>query len=100
MNLDEATDEVMELAHVKRFPRTLDKIDILLMRIQIELSEAMEAHLEKNVDNLIDELIDVLIQTLQALGSLSCDVERLFIDKMVKNFGRDFKKHEGIKDAI
>ena len=94
--MNEDKDRVMKLAKSKGFPTEGKDILILMGRINVELGEAMDSYFKKKDDELKEELVDVLIQTLQALGAMNVDIDKLFDIKMGLNELRDFSRHKRI----
>lgn len=90
--LKQAQQEVARLAKKKDFPIGKGDGRFLLYRIDEELDEATEAHMEKpNSSHYAEELTDVLIQTIQAIEAAGYDVEEEFNKKMITNFKREWK---------
>jgi NTP pyrophosphatase (non-canonical NTP hydrolase) len=62
-----------------------------LALISSEVSEALEAHREKNDDHIGEELADVVIRTMDLAEALGINLIKKMLDKQAKNEARAFK---------
>jgi NTP pyrophosphatase (non-canonical NTP hydrolase) len=100
--LEAAKKKVEELVVTKGFGNTVAEIPNKLLFAFIELGEAGDSWKKaKPKEETIEELIDVIFYVLDAsrLIDPSADLDKVFEDKLAKNFGRSFRYGEGFRAA-
>ncbi len=90
--LNEEMKQVRALADAKGFSSEPERIWEMLALIHTEVSEATDAYKKgEPMEHVGEELIDAVIRILHLLSALDLDAERLFQDKMKRNWERPYK---------
>ena len=92
IGLNQKMAEVRALADGKGFSSEPARIWEMLALIHTEVSEATDAYKKgESVEQVGEELTDAIIRILHLLSALDLDAEKLFQEKMKKNWERPFK---------
>jgi NTP pyrophosphatase (non-canonical NTP hydrolase) len=92
IGLNQKMAEVRALADGKGFSSEPARIWEMLALIHTEVSEATDAYKKgESVEQVGEELTDAIIRILHLLSALDLDAEKLFQEKMKKNWDRPFK---------
>ncbi len=84
--------EVRALADGKGFSSNPERIWEMLALIHTEVSEATDAYKKgEPMEHIGEELTDAIIRILHLMSALDLDAEKLFQEKMKKNWDRPFK---------
>ncbi len=84
--------EVRALADGKGFSSSPERIWEMLALIHTEVSEATDAYKKgEPMEHVGEELTDAIIRILHLMSALDLDAEKLFQEKMKKNWARPFK---------
>ena len=84
--------EVRALADGKGFSSNPERIWEMLALIHTEVSEATDAYKKgEPLEHIGEELTDAIIRILHLMSALDLDAEKLFQEKMKKNWDRPFK---------
>ncbi len=84
--------EVRALADGKGFSSNPERIWEMLALIHTEVSEATDAYKKgEPMEHVGEELTDAIIRILHLMSALDLDAEKLFQEKMKKNWDRPFK---------
>lgn len=90
--LNQKMQEVRALADGKGFSSNPERIWEMLALIHTEVSEATDAYKKgEPMEHIGEELTDAIIRILHLMSALDLDAERLFQEKMKKNWDRPFK---------
>ncbi len=91
-SLAERMRQVRALTDAKGFGADESRIWEMLALIHTEVSEATNAYKKgEPIEEVGEELIDALIRILHLLSALNLDPDRLFDDKMKRNWERPHK---------
>lgn len=83
---------VRALADAKGFSSEPERIWEMLALIHTEISEATDAYKKGDpVEHVGEELADAIIRILHLMSALNLDAEKLFDEKMERNWQRPFK---------
>lgn len=94
MKIEKIQNDIKNLAEEKNFPISDKDINFLLSRILIELGEATDEYYKNgNSNEFHEEIIDIFIQTIQTMIASGVDIEKVYENKMSRNFSRDFSNH-------
>jgi NTP pyrophosphatase (non-canonical NTP hydrolase) len=92
IGLNQKMNEVRALADGKGFSSDPARIWEMLALIHTEVSEATDAYKKgEPIEHIGEELTDAIIRILHLLSALNLDAEKLFEDKMAKNWARPYK---------
>jgi NTP pyrophosphatase (non-canonical NTP hydrolase) len=92
VGLNEKMQAVRALADGKGFSSSPERIWEMLALIHTEVSEATDAYKKgQPMEEVGEELTDAVIRILHLLSALDLDAEKLFQDKMKKNWERPYK---------
>ena len=84
--------EVRALTDAKGFSADPQRIWEMLALIHTEVSEATDAYKKgEPIEHIGEELTDAIIRILHLMSALDLDAEKLFQDKMKKNWERPYK---------
>jgi NTP pyrophosphatase (non-canonical NTP hydrolase) len=90
--LNQKMQEVRALADGKGFSSNPERIWEMLALIHTEVSEATDAYKKgESMEHIGEELTDAIIRILHLMSALDLDAEKLFQEKMKKNWDRPFK---------
>jgi NTP pyrophosphatase (non-canonical NTP hydrolase) len=90
--LNQKMQEVRALADGKGFSSNPERIWEMLALIHTEVSEATDAYKKgEPMEHIGEELADAIIRILHLMSALDLDAEKLFQEKMKKNWDRPFK---------
>ena len=90
--LNQKMQEVRALADGKGFSSNPERIWEMLALIHTEVSEATDAYKKgEPMEHIGEELTDAIIRILHLMSALDLDAEKLFQEKMKKNWDRPFK---------
>lgn len=90
--LNQKMQEVRALADGKGFSSNPERIWEMLALIHTEISEATDAYKKgESMEHIGEELTDAIIRILHLMSALDLDAEKLFQEKMKKNWDRPFK---------
>src|SRR5512143_3823565 len=90
--LNQKMQEVRALADGKGFSSNPERIWEMLALIHTEVSEATDAYKKAEpMDHIGEALADAIIRILHLMSALDLDAEKLFQEKMKKNWDRPFK---------
>jgi NTP pyrophosphatase (non-canonical NTP hydrolase) len=91
-DLNQKVREVRSLADAKGFSSSPERIWEMLALIHTEVSEATDAYKKgEPMEHVGEELADAIIRILHLMSALDLDAERLFQEKMQRNWERPFK---------
>ncbi|MGE5138609.1 MAG: hypothetical protein ACM3JD_04020 [Rudaea sp.] len=91
-NMTERMRQVRALADAKGFGSDESRIWEMLALIHSEVSEATDAYKKgESLEHVGEELIDAIIRIFHLLSALGLDPDRLFDDKMKRNWARPHK---------
>ncbi len=83
---------VRALADGKGFSSNPDRIWEMLALIHTEVSEATDAYKKgEPMEHVGEELADAIIRILHLMSALDLDAEKLFEEKMKRNWERPYK---------
>lgn len=92
VGLNQKMQEVRALADGKGFSSEPERIWEMLALIHTEVSEATDAYKKgESIEHVGEELIDAIIRILHLMSALGLDADKLFQDKMQKNWERPHK---------
>jgi NTP pyrophosphatase (non-canonical NTP hydrolase) len=92
VGLNQKMLEVRALADGKGFSSEPARIWEMLALIHTEVSEATDAYKKgESVEHVGEELTDAIIRILHLMSALDLDADKLFQDKMKKNWERPYK---------
>jgi NTP pyrophosphatase (non-canonical NTP hydrolase) len=92
VGLNQKMQEVRALADGKGFSSEPARIWEMLALIHTEVSEATDAYKKgESVEHVGEELTDAIIRILHLMSALELDADKLFQDKMKKNWERPYK---------
>jgi NTP pyrophosphatase (non-canonical NTP hydrolase) len=92
IGLNEKMRQVRALADGKGFSSDPARIWEMLALIHTEVSEATDAYKKgEPIEHVGEELTDAVIRILHLMSALDLDAEKLFQDKMQKNWERPYK---------
>ncbi len=84
--------EVRALCDAKGFSASEERIWEMLALIHSEISEATDCYKKgEPLEAVGEELIDAIIRILHLLSALGLDAEKLYQEKMAKNWKRPYK---------
>ncbi len=84
--------EVRALADDKGFSSDPARIWEMLALIHTEVSEATDAYKKgESMEHIGEELADAIIRILHLMSALDLDAEKLFQEKMKRNWERPYK---------
>ncbi|MGE5264452.1 MAG: hypothetical protein ACM3S0_13815 [Acidobacteriota bacterium] len=90
--LNQKMQEVRALADGKGFSSNPERIWEMLALIHTEVSEATDAYKKgEPMEHIGEELTDAIIRILHLMSALDLDAEKLFQEKMKRNWDRPFK---------
>jgi NTP pyrophosphatase (non-canonical NTP hydrolase) len=90
--LNQKMQEVRALADGKGFSSERERIWEMLALIHSEVSEATDAYKKgEPIEHVGEELTDAIIRILHLMSALDLDADKLFQDKMQKNWERPYK---------
>lgn len=89
--LNRKMQEVRALADGKGFSSDPGRIWEMLALIHTEVSEATDAYKKgESVEHVGEELTDAIIRILHLMSALDLDPEKLFQEKMARNWERPY----------
>jgi NTP pyrophosphatase (non-canonical NTP hydrolase) len=92
VGLNQKMLEVRALADGKGFSSDPARIWEMLALIHTEVSEATDAYKKgEPMEHIGEELADAIIRILHLMSALNLDAEKLFQEKMKKNWERPYK---------
>ena len=92
IGLNQKMLEVRALTDAKGFSADPERIWEMLALIHTEVSEATDAYKKgEPMEHIGEELTDAIIRVLHLMSALNLDAEKLFQDKMKKNWERPYK---------
>lgn len=92
VGLNQKMLEVRALADGKGFSSSPERIWEMLALIHTEVSEATDAYKKgEPMEHIGEELADAIIRILHLMSALNLDAEKLFQEKMKKNWERPYK---------
>jgi NTP pyrophosphatase (non-canonical NTP hydrolase) len=92
VGLNQKMELVRALADGKGFSSSRERIWEMLALIHTEVSEATEAYKKgEPVEHVGEELTDAIIRILHLMSSLDLDAEKLFEEKMKRNWERPYR---------
>ncbi len=92
IGLNVKMQQVRELADAKGFSSDPTRIWEMLALIHTEVSEATDAYKKgEPLEHVGEELVDAIIRILHLMSALDLDTEKLFEEKMKKNWERPYK---------
>lgn len=92
VGLNQKMLEVRALADGKGFSSSPERIWEMLALIHTEVSEATDAYKKgEPMEHVGEELADAIIRILHLMSALDLDAEKLFQEKMKRNWERPFK---------
>lgn len=92
VGLNAKMQEVRELCDAKGFSSAPERIWEMLTLIHSEVSEAADAYKKgKSFDEVGTELADAIIRILHLCSALGVDIERLYQEKMARNWERPYR---------
>ncbi len=92
VGLNQKMQEVRALTDAKGFSADPSRIWEMLALIHTEISEATDAYKKgEPVEHTGEELADAIIRILHLMSVLDLDAEKLFQEKMKKNWERPYR---------
>ncbi|CAG0941973.1 hypothetical protein ANRL1_00766 [Anaerolineae bacterium] len=92
VGLNQKMQQVRALADGKGFSSDPSRIWEMLALIHTEVSEATDAYKKgEPIEHIGEELTDAIIRILHLMSALNLDAEKLFAEKMAKNWERPYK---------
>ena len=92
VGLNQKMLEVRALADGKGFSSSPERIWEMLALIHTEVSEATDAYKKgEPMEHVGEELTDAIIRILHLMSALDLDAEKLFQEKMKRNWERPYK---------
>jgi NTP pyrophosphatase (non-canonical NTP hydrolase) len=92
IGLNQKMLDVRALADGKGFSSEPERIWEMLALIHTEVSEATDAYKKgEPMEHVGEELTDAIIRILHLMSALNLDAEKLFQEKMKKNWERPYK---------
>jgi NTP pyrophosphatase (non-canonical NTP hydrolase) len=92
VGLNQKMLQVRALADGKGFSSSPERIWEMLALIHTEVSEATDAYKKgEPMEHIGEELADAIIRILHLMSALDLDAEKLFEEKMKRNWDRPYK---------